>query len=154
MNLPDSAKNRRDFFRLATFATALAFGAVISSLVSLRKVDSGFTFVFTLATVAVFPLGAGLGWLFWNSVRRVVKSSGAAKKRAVARLAVVSAVVLAGAIAAFLYPLRFATKENLRDVFGGLVLAAGALSLVGWAMSRVIRFLNRDLEEHPHEGPN
>ncbi len=132
------SKSQRDFFRIASVSTALAFGVVVGSVASLRKDGSAFSFQFSGAAVVGFLVGATIGLLYW----RVVSLSAA---RGTSRLLrVTSFLLFLGAVAMFLFPLRFLSMEKLAEVWQGLAAAAIALSLLGLILWRIKKFLDHD----------
>jgi hypothetical protein len=132
------SKNERDFLRIASISTALAFGAVLGSIESLRKDGSGFSFQLSGATVVGFMAGAAVGFLYWKLV------SLSARHRASRLLRLSSSLLLLGAVGVFLYPLRFLSAEKLAEVWQGLGADAVVLSVLGVILWRIKRFLDRD----------
>ena len=133
-----SAGNERNLFKVMALSTALAFGALLASLESLRSDAAGFSFHLSLRTLLAFLVGGGIALGYW----RVVLKSGNAVRRTGLVAGTVLLVLLG--IGAFLYPLRFVSRDKLPDILVGLGLAAGALSIVGGLLWLARRFLNRD----------
>jgi FtsH-binding integral membrane protein len=131
---PDS-RSTRDFLRIASASTALAFGCVAASMASLRGSAAGYSFEITVWTFVAFAVGALVAWWYW----RLVAKNPRAARRASWLLA------LAG-VGLFLYPLRYAQSDKLLEVAEGLGLAFCALAIVGWLLWRVKRFLDKDAE--------
>lgn len=138
VTLSAESKNERDFFRIASVSTALAFGAMVASVESLRRDAAGYSFQLSVGTAVAFAVGAAAGWLYWNLVARNAARRSTASLRAASLL-----LVLAG-VGAFLYPLRFVSPENLADILKGLALDTVALGLVGVILWRIKRFLDQD----------
>ncbi|HWY78609.1 MAG TPA: hypothetical protein VN281_23540 [Verrucomicrobiae bacterium] len=133
-----SASNEKDLFKVMKFSTALAFGALLASLESLRSSPAGFSFQLSYKTLLAFLIGAGIAMAYWSLVLRC----GAVARRTGV---VVGTILLAlFGIGAFLYPLRFVPREKLPDILIGLGLAACALSGVGGLLWGARRFLNAD----------
>ena len=120
------------------FSTALAFGAALASLESLRRDAGGFSFQVSLRTLLAFLVGGGIALAYWL----VVLKSRAASQRS--GLVVSTVVLLLLGVGAFLYPLRFVSRDKLPDILIGLGLAACALSIVGGLLWLAHRFLSRD----------
>ncbi len=135
---PPRSKNERDFLRIASISTALAFGAVLGSIESLRKDGSGFSFQFSGKTLVAFGIGAAVGFLYWKLV------SLSAMHSASRLLRLSSSLLLLGAVGVFLYPLRFLSAEKLAEVWQGLAADAVVLSVLGVILWRIKRFLDRD----------
>jgi hypothetical protein len=135
-----NAGNERDLFKVMAISTALAFGALLASLESLRSGPEGLTFQVSFRTLLAFLAGGGITLGCW----RVIIRSGAV----VRRTSLVAGTILLAliGIGAFLYPLRFVSREKLPDILVGLGLAACALSVVGGLLWLVHRFLSRDSE--------
>src|SRR5579862_1998246 len=113
-----SADNEKDLFKVIKFSTALAFGALLASLESLRSSAGGFSFQLSYKTLLAFLIGGGIALAYWAVVLRC----GAATRRTGV---VVGTVLLAlFGIGAFLYPLRFVPRDKLPDILIGLGLAA------------------------------
>jgi|SRR5579859_1715602 len=133
-----SAGNERDLFKVMAVSTALAFGALLASLESLRAGAAGFSFQVSLRTLLAFLVGGGIALGYWAVVLR----SGAAVRRTGLVAGTVFLVSLG--IGAFLYPLRFVSRDKLPDILVGLGLAACALSIVGGLLWLVRRFFSQD----------
>lgn len=135
---PARSKNERDFLRIASISTALAFGTVLGSMASLRKDASAFSFQFSGETLVAFGIGAVIGFLYWKlvSLSAILKTS--------LLLRVASSLLLLGAVGVFLYPLRFLSAEKLAEVWQGLAADAVVLSVLGVILWRIKRFLDRD----------
>src|SRR5687767_4989228 len=67
MNQP-LPKNERDFFRIASWSSALALGAIMASIYSLYPASAGVMFRFTARTVLAFLVGTAMGWIYWRLV--------------------------------------------------------------------------------------
>jgi len=135
--LPRS-KNERDFLRIASISTALAFGTVLGSMASLSKDASAFSFQFSGKTLVGFGIGAVIGFLYW----RLISVSSALKTSLLLRMATV--LLLLGSVGVFLYPLKFLSAEKLAEVRQGLGADAIVLSLLGLILWRIKRFLDQD----------
>ena len=135
---PARSKNERDLLRIASISTALAFGTVLGSMASLQQDGSGFLFHFSGGTVIAFMVGAAVALLYWKLVS-LSEARGASRL-----LRISSSLLLLGAVGVFLYPLRFLASEKLAEVRQGLVAAALALSLLGFILWQIKRFLDRD----------
>jgi len=132
------SKKERDFLRIASLSTALAFGTVLGSMASLHKDASAFSFQFSGETLVGFAIGAAVGFLYWKLV------SLSATLRTSLLLRVASVLLLLGSVGVFLYPLRFLSSEKLAEVWQGLAADAIVLSLLGVILWRIKRFLDRD----------
>jgi hypothetical protein len=137
LNNADSNSDR-DLLRIASVSTALAFGAVLASLEALYRNTSGFAFHISLRTLAAFVIGGAVGLVYWKIV--TLGATGRASKL----LRPASFLLLLAGVGAFLYPLRFLSKERLIEVFQGLATVAVALSLVGYILWRIKGFLEQD----------
>jgi hypothetical protein len=67
-------RNERDFFRIVSIATSLAFGALAAFLYSMKDISRDSTLEFSTGTVVVFVLAAAAGWAFWRIVRKLDKT--------------------------------------------------------------------------------
>jgi hypothetical protein len=132
------SKNERDFLRIASISTALAFGTVLGSMASLRKDASAFSFQFSGETLVAFGIGAAVGFLYW----KLISLSSTLKTSLLLRVATV--LLLLGSVGVFLYPLRFLSAEKLAEVWQGLGADAVVLSVLGVILWRIKRFLDRD----------
>jgi hypothetical protein len=132
------AGNEQNLFKVMAISTALAFGALLASLESLRSGVAGFSFQVSLRTLLAFLVGGGMALGYW----RVVLKSGDAVRRTGLVAGTVLLVLLG--IGAFLYPLRFVSRDKLPDILVGLGLAACALSIVGGLLWLAHKFLSQD----------
>jgi hypothetical protein len=66
-NQPD--KNEKDFFKIVSISTSLAFGTMAAFLYSMKDITRDATLVFTPGTVIVFVAAAVAGWWFWRWVK-------------------------------------------------------------------------------------
>ena len=130
------SRSSRDFFKIASVGTALGFGAAAASAASLRSSPTGFSFQVTAGTFVAFAIGGAVALIYW----KLVASNSKAARRGSFLLA------LAG-VGLFLYPLRFVPAGNLHDLIIGLILATGALSIAGFLLWRVKRFLDMDSQQ-------
>ena len=130
------SRSSRDFYRIASLGTALGFGAAAASTASLRSSPVGFSFQLSPATFIAFAVGAAVGLIYW----KLVASNSKAARRA-------SFLIALAGVGLFLYPLRFVPAGNLHDLIIGLILAACALSIVGFLLWRVKRFLDTDSQQ-------
>ena len=69
-------KNERDFFRIVSWTTAMAFGVLAAFLYSMKDIIHDPRLEFSPGTVVVFVIAAVVGWGFW----RVVLKHDAKKK--------------------------------------------------------------------------
>jgi len=141
------SRNERDLVRIASGSTALAFGVALGSLQSLRHDAAGFSFQLSFGTAVAFAIGAVIGLLYWKLVTR------SATRGASPLLRAASFLLLLGGVGAFLYPLRFLPAEKLPDVYKGLAIAAVALSLIGFILWRIKRFLDQDSARNESPSP-
>jgi FtsH-binding integral membrane protein len=134
------SRSSRDFYRIASLGTALGFGTAAASTASLCSSSVGFSFQLSVATFVAFVVGAAVGLIYW----RLVASNSKAARRA-------SFLIALAGVGLFLYPLRFVPAGNLHDLIIGLILAACALSIVGFLLWRVKRFLDKDSQQSGEE---
>ena len=149
-------KNRRDFLRIVSGSSALAFGAMVASLYSLRRAPSGFRFEFSLWSALVFVAGAALAWGYWRTVSNLPESGGepvpghppegagqGAAKRKRAWFVLYSFGLGIVSLVCFLMPLQHVAEENRHDIVEGLFMALGAIALVALILWRFIRWLGQ-----------
>ncbi|MBI3878089.1 MAG: hypothetical protein HY300_19370 [Verrucomicrobia bacterium] len=131
---------------MATLATMFCFGLFGLIVQALQKTPTGVAFVWSGMSVAAFLAGTALGWLYWLIVGRVLTSPSSRTGRS--RFLACSLPIVVAALAAYVFiPLKLTGGEKLKEIFIGLVLASLALGVVGFAMWRVIKFLNEDQEQ-------
>jgi hypothetical protein len=133
-----ATSNDQRFFKIASYSTALAFGAALASDQALIKDASGFSFNLTMGTPAAFVVGFAVGLIYW----RIVLAGSTGGRTVLLRIS--SFLLLLGGVAAFLYPLRFLPAEKLPEVFVGLFTAAVALSLVAFVLWRFKKFFEQE----------
>jgi len=121
------------FAKIVRGSTALGLGFMAAAIESLRSKASGFTFQFSMGTVAAFALGAAAGLVFWKL---------AAGSRLASRAG--AAFLLIAGLCGFLYPLRFVPPDHMADTAIGLSVAAGAVSIGGVLLWRMKRFFDED----------
>ncbi len=123
----------RTFFGVMSVSSALCFGAIVATIQSLEKDQSGFAFHVTFATAVAFVLGTLAGLACWwivpinNFTRRLS-----------------TPVLLLIAAASFFYPLRFLPRDKFWDLLQGLSLAAFALSLGAILLLKLKKFFDAD----------
>jgi hypothetical protein len=133
-----AASNDRWLFKIVSYSTASALGAVVASDQALIKDASGFSFHLSMGTPAAFAVGVLAGLIYWKIV-----FAGSTGGR-VLLLRISSFLLLLGGVGAFLYPLRFLPTEKLPEVFVGLSTAAVALSLVAFVLWRFKKFFEQE----------
>ena len=143
-NEPTQAQEMGSLLRVAAVCTALCLGCAVASLQALAISGTQISFHFSFGTLAAFAAGFVAALLYWKFAIRDLKARH--QKAAVLVMAVFG-------VAMFLYPLRFVPKEKRHEIAIGLGTAAIALSLVGFLLWRLMRFLNADADEadRPHE---
>jgi hypothetical protein len=67
--MSEPSKNERDFFKIASFSTALGFGTLAAFLYSMKDITHDASLVFSAGTVVVFVVAAAAGWGFWRVIR-------------------------------------------------------------------------------------
>jgi hypothetical protein len=132
------SKDERLFFGIVSYSTALAFGGMLASLEALYNDTSGFSFHFSVGTLAAFAIGFAVGLIYW----RIVSLDAAGGASLLLRAS--SFLLLLGGVAAFLYPLRFLPAEKLHEVLQGLTAAVVALSLIALMLWRLKIFFDQD----------
>lgn len=144
----------RDFFRIASGASALAFGLLAAMVYSVTPVASGVSFHLDLGTGIAFVAGAVVAWLYWRLLRGLGSKDGQkpAKSR---KFFICSIALLAGAFLLFCYPLKFVPPAKRGDVAFGLALAVLVLSVVGFLFWMAVKFLKADSDrtENDDGGP-
>ena len=69
----ENLKNQRDFFRIISISTALAFGVLAAFLYSIKDIGHDPSLEFSAGTVVAFIVAAVAGWSFWRIVLKVNK---------------------------------------------------------------------------------
>jgi hypothetical protein len=133
--------NESGLLRVIIWGTALAGGAMVASLQALQAGPNGFYFEISWATALAFAAGAAAVLAGW----RILLQDAPTPRGRLLR-AGVKWVLLLSAAAAFLYPLRFVPRAKLPEIATGLGLAALVLSIVGWLLWTIRRFLEKDEE--------
>ena len=118
---------------------SLAFVTLICSMEALRVTQSGFAFEITWRTGLALVLAALIVVpCFYTLVYR-----GTIWTRRIAKL-----IIVAIGVTGFFYPLRFVPHQQMRAIFGGLVLAICAIGLVATFIYLLHRFLEHDAEKN------
>jgi hypothetical protein len=128
--------------RVMVLGTTMGCAAMAACLEALRARETGFYFAPSWRTGLVFACSGALVLWAW----RIVLDETDTPRHRVARRAV-KGLLLAGAAASFLYPLRFVPKSKLPEIAIGLGMATCALSIVGYLLLRARRFLEADEED-------
>ena len=151
MNDPHQPKELRDFLRWAMFGSSVLFGCMTATLSALKSTGSGLGFEWSWRIIPAFFAGIVIAWLYWRLTRRLIlnaEKSGATndphERLASREFKVFSWLLGLGAVAAFLYPLRFVPRDKLGEIVQGLLLAFAVLGLVGAVIWRIKKFLDRD----------
>jgi hypothetical protein len=131
-----TSDNAPALMKIVSVSTALAFGCAVASVEALRFSDGGFSFKFSAGTVAAFVLGAVVGFIFW---RLAAKGRRGVWKG--------SLLMLVMGVGLFFYPMRFVPASVLPQVVIGFVGAVCALSVLGFLVWRVKRFLDADSQQ-------
>jgi fatty acid desaturase len=121
-------KSERDFLRLLQWASAGCLGLTAAFIESLKSVNPVVRFEFSLGTVLMFAAVTGAAWYVMERVffRALLAGRQPPVKLVIAFTALLTVGTLAG----------FAT-----------LWAVMALSVVGYAFWRVVRFLEREARE-------
>ncbi len=131
LSAPVQPDKNRDFFRIASFSTALALGCAAATVYSVKLGSAGITIELSWGTLVAFAAAAGVGVYYWRLIE---------KGRRSARW--LDAVMILLGLALFLYPVRFVAPEKKVDVAVGLVLAMIFLGTAGWLIWRCMRFFD------------
>ena len=151
MDDPRQPKELRDFLRWARFGSSVLFGFMTATLYTLKSTASGLGFEWSWGVIPAFFVGVVLATLYWRLTRRLILSSeksGSANdprdRLAARKFKIFSLMLGLGAVAAFLYPLRFVPRDKLGEIVQGLLLAFAVLGLVGTVVWRIKKFLDKD----------
>lgn len=144
---PAADSSGRGFQFVLTASTALGFGGMLGSLPLVNRGPAGIEWHFHWAAVPLFALGAVAGILYWRLVYRLQSDSDPTHARQ--KLKRASLAVIPIGIFGFLYPLRFIEPARRTEVFIGLAIASTVLTLVGFVLVGLIKWLN---ENEPPDG--
>jgi len=132
----------RDFIKIAAGSTGLGLGIMLASLAALDRDKSGYSFhLLSPWVAAAFAVGAALGYFYW-----ILLGRSETLRNGPRLLRGASAFLLIVGFGGFLYPLRFVPREKLPEILEGLAGAVFVLSLLGFMIWRIARFLERDAE--------
>lgn len=73
MAMKGTPRNDRDFFRIVSISTSLAFGALAAFLYSIKDIGHDSTLEFSPGTIVAFVIAALVGWGFWWIIFRADK---------------------------------------------------------------------------------
>lgn len=133
-------------------SSALGSGALLASLTVIRQGRLGIEFVWSNLAIPAFLLGALLCCGFWWLVFRLEARQGD-EQRQRRRLLVASAALLLLAFGAFIYPMRFVVPERRTDVLIGLGAAIAVLSVVGFMIRTVVKWLEEEADQTDSPAP-
>ena len=125
--------------RIMVVCLSMAFVTLICSMEALRVTPTGFAFEVTWRTALALVLGA----LVVVPCFYTLVYQGRMWTRRIAKL-----IIVAIGVTGFFYPLRFVPHQQMRAIFGGLVLAVCAIGLVATFIYLLHRFLERDTEKN------
>ena len=137
--MANNAKFDPDLSRIIVICLSLGFCTLVASMEALRVTSAGFGFAVTWRTLIAVVLAAlVIVPCFYNLVYSDSKIGHRISKLI---------IILIG-VTGFFYPLRFVPHEQMRAIFGGLVMAICAIGLVATFLYLVHRFLQHDKEEN------
>ena len=131
--LPDDAKLGHQFARLMQLAVSVSLGFMAAFLWSLKQINPQVRFEVSFDTFAAFLVAGGVSWFIWPTAARARR-----------RFLTFAAAVLLLTAGAFAYGVKDVSGAKLRDVAIGATLAVVALSVLGFALWLVSRFLEQD----------
>ncbi len=132
-------------------ASAAGMGGVVASLTTLRQGPYGFEFHWSNLAIPGFVAGALISCLYWALIFRFSTRMGSTGGRR--SIVIASLTLLALAMVAFLYPIRFIPDEKRGDVIVGLSAAIVVLGGIGFVIHTIVRWLEQDGEENGGEAP-
>ena len=132
----EESRNEKLLLRIVRVSTALAFGGATASAEALRYDAAGFSFRVSWGTALAFALGFGFALAVWRL---------ASGTRSTLWKASILLVILGAGL--FFYPIRFVSGRALPEVAVGMVAAVFALSVLGFLVWQVKRFLDSDSNE-------
>jgi hypothetical protein len=136
--MADTAKFDPGLSRIMVICLSMAFTVLIGSMEALRVTAAGFAFSVTWRTAVVMAVGA----IVVTSCFYTLVYNGTKATRRTA-----TAIIVSIGVAGFFYPLRFVPHEQMRAIFGGLILAVCALGLVATFIYLLHRFLSSEEED-------
>jgi cytochrome bd-type quinol oxidase subunit 2 len=135
-------KSEHDFLRLLQYAGAGCLGLTAAFVQAIKSVNPTLQIEFSLVTLLV---GAAVTGGAWYVAERVFFRALAEGRPPPVKLAVGFTLVLTlGTLAGFALATRGVSNERQHDMAVGTALAVLALSIVGVAFWKVVRFLERD----------
>jgi hypothetical protein len=135
-----TGQGMQGLLRVAAFTSALCLGCAVASLQALSENADGIFFRFSTGTVVAFVAGVAGALLYWKLAL--------ANFRTHHWKVLFFGMGVAG-LGMFLYPLRFVPRNKMHEIAIGLGTAACAISLGGFLLYRLMRFLNADGNEKP-----
>lgn len=150
--LPVPLHEDRTFRAVIMVSSALGLGGVISSLTLLSRGPHGFEFHWTNLAIPAFVLGVVISCGYWWIVFRLSRPT-TAGRRNYRFLVAASCVMIALALGAFLYPIRFIPPQKRTDVIIGLAIAVLVLGTIGYLIHTIVRWLEQETEEKRPEDP-
>jgi hypothetical protein len=139
---PSDANRQGDalLMRIISGSTALAFAAILGSVSCVeRNPVQGLVFHWRWAALFWMAGGAAAGWYLWQAVWAVDTDE---TPRARRRLLLSLALLAAGGIAVFVFPIVFVPAGQVGEVLTGLIAAVLVLSFVGWMIFRLGKVLS------------
>ncbi len=134
-------------FRAMVMAgSAAGMGGMVASLTTLKQGPYGFEFHWSNLAIPGFVAGALISCLYWAMIFRYSARSGSASGRRFVGIA--SMTLLALAVVAFLYPIRFIPDQKRGDVIVGLSGAIVVLGGIGYLIHTIVSWLEQDAEEN------
>jgi len=134
------------FRTLVMLGSAAGMGGMVASLTTLKQGPYGFEFHWSNLAIPGFVAGALISCLYWAMIFRYSARAGSASGRRFVGIA--SMTLLALAVVAFLYPIRFIPEQKRGDVIVGLAGAIVVLGGIGYLIHTIVSWLEQDAEEN------
>jgi CDP-diglyceride synthetase len=126
--------------RIVIWGSAVS-GAVLAATLQAYRLPSSFEF--SGYTAIAFLIGGAVFWGYWKMFFMERQFRGFKALRFV-----LTVLLVAAGLAGVLYPLRFVGREQLPQLFTGLVMAAFALSGVGMLLLGCKRLFDEDEKQN------
>jgi hypothetical protein len=124
--------------RVAQVSSALGLGTMTALIYSLRSVNPQVVLEGSVGSLVAFAGGAALAWMFWESLLR---PAGSNTGRVTLSLAMAITLLTLGG---FAFAMKDLKSTRFYEVVQGTLLAFALLSVLGFVLWKLIRFLEQD----------
>ncbi|MBL9167434.1 MAG: hypothetical protein JNN07_06800 [Verrucomicrobiales bacterium] len=146
---PSESSSGLSFLQVAKFSSAFACGVMGGFLYSLKQVNPSLQLEFSLGTILMAVLSAGLALFLWKLVTdfamgAAVKDGSDAGRRKFIALIIGGLLLFSGMFVSYFYAIKDIRRAAFLQVMQGTTLALVVVGGIGVIVFRLARMLNRN----------